>query len=249
MKSNIDRFLQKYKNKSSDLIIIGKGGFGIVYLDPDTPDRIYKVCRGKKNTDQSDREYKIYQRIQNNYIDSKLCKLIKAYDYRIIDRYSCVMELTRVKNPLNKLNTIQALFGDDNLDYIRDSDKGRIMGLKKMIKYGLINSDNVYDYIRELATILARLHYEVKNDGFDIEVLIGKENDKIVLYIGDFDLTHMIKRYTADAKRYRKWGIIGIYGIYENKKLGKVFIDTYLKVADDLGYRDIAEKMSHISSP
>ena len=44
--------------------------------------------------------------------------------------------------------------------------------------------------MKQLSIVMAKLHYFVKNDGFDLEIFVSKQNSNTELYIADFDLSN-----------------------------------------------------------
>lgn len=109
---NIHNFYTKFLNiDNSDLILIGRGGFGSVYLDPENPNSVYKITNDNCSDILIEKEK--YDTLRTRNIDSNLCKILKMKSVLIDnDNNSCIIELTRAINPLdeNATNTIIPFF-------------------------------------------------------------------------------------------------------------------------------------------
>ena len=197
---NINSFLQKIG--SEQIIEIGRGAYGIVYIDMTQPDSVFKISMDGKCKDWMN-EIEIYNILNRNNIDTELCKIIKMKDY-VNDGKICCIEFTRVINPkgMELTYTIQPLFQEENYDFKHET-RGLFLGVNQLISENIFTKDNIQEYIKQLAILMARLHYRLKNDTSDIELFVAKENDKIIIYVGDFDRAKFFEDYNK-TKKYSK---------------------------------------------
>ena len=236
----IDNFIFNLKSKNN-IVEIGRGGFGIVYLDKTQPDSVFKIST-KENTCRTwVYESEIYKNLAKFDIDSNLCKIIKMKDY-ISTKDMCVMELTRAYNPLGlDINyTIQPQFQYTSYSH-KYSTRGLFLGINELIENGIFTEKNIGNYIAELGIIMAKLHYKVKNDGYDIELFISKiKNEEPIIYIGDFDLSNFYEE--PDIERLL-WSLEAVPYFPIEGPLYKIFSNNYIKEATIYGMGEIAKKV------
>jgi hypothetical protein len=192
------------------------------------------------------KEKAVYDDLQKYDIDEDLCKVIKMKDFILESEIKrCCLELSRVVNPLDKDAdyTIQVQFGVDNLDY-KNRGRGRFLGIENLIEMGLFTEETMKEYVRQLARVIGKLHYVAQNDGYDLEVFVGKE-DKIMLYIADFDLSNKILTYSSDEIYNMVWCLSAVpyFPTQDQPELYKIFVQEYLAIAEASGKREIAEKV------
>jgi hypothetical protein len=84
---------------------------------------------------------------------------------------------------------------------------------------------------------------EYMNDGYDLEVFLGKEyNSKISrFYIADFDLSENITKYDKDTIKRISWSLTAVeyFPRENNKKLLDLFLKAYTSIAKIKGINDI----------
>jgi hypothetical protein len=235
---SVKQFLKNIKESKE----IGRGGAGIVYLDKSQDDSVFKVSNKLDTCRIWGKESKIYERLNKINIDTDLCKLIKMKEY-FSDEISCCMELTRVYNPINKdFNyTIHPQFQYNDLDYL-NKGRGHFLGISQLKKLNIFTDKNIKDYIKELAILLARLHYKHKNDGYDLEVFVGKDlNNQITLYIGDFDLSEFYENMNEKIISRLSWSLASVPYFPIEDELYDIFSDNYLKEASKYNMKETAE--------
>jgi hypothetical protein len=244
---NLDAFKAKFDTEDKSLIHIGRGGAGIVYLDPDQPTVVFKYGQRSNNCRIWGKEQKIYQELAKHNIDAPLVKLLKMNEFKTYeDDSKCVLELSRVVNPTGATNyTIQVQFGAPNAN-LKNKSRGHIMGTNLLVSNGIIPEDQLPEYMKQLGQVLARLHYIAKNDGYDLEVFAGKEGDTTILYIGDFDLSEMITEYTPKIIQDRLvWSIDAVpyFPTKDQPELYEPFKTAYIETAEAAGYKEVAEQV------
>ena len=238
----INFITNKNKNNVQE---IGRGGNGIVYKDNTLDKVVFKISENTNTCRNWDSEYGLYKQINKLNINYPLCKVIKMLDYYIRNNEYCILELERVINPINNnLNyTIQPQFGYNNLNY-KDKNRGLFLGINELYEKKIFTPENIKIYCHDLGGIMAKLHYLVKNDCYDIEVFVGREDYKIILYIGDFDLSKMIINYDNETVKRIIWSLDAVPYFptpSEQKILYDIFKNEYLNVAILNGYIDIAK--------
>lgn len=251
---SIYTFLVSYNLDINLLKEIGRGGFGTVYLDNSQSDVVFKISQKANICREWKSESIIYNKLNEQNIDEKLCKLIKMNDYKV-NSESCIMELTRAKNPIDiNLNyTIQPQFGMDNLNYY-NKGRGLFLGIKELIDSCIFTNENIKEYIKELALIISKLHYKIKNDGYDLELFLSRENNllddtkHIVIYIGDFDLSKFITDYDKKTIERLEWSLSAVpyFPTKDQSELFDIFITNYISEADNYGLKDIAIKVMEL---
>jgi len=247
---NNELFFKKYNNNDDSIIEIGRGAAGTVYKDIEQSDIVFKVSSKDNVCRDWLKEKKIYNKIQDFNIDSELCKIVKLKDFSLFDKKNkCVLVLNKVNNPIDSnLNyTIHPLFGENTYNSY-SKGRGRYMGIQQLMEYGLFNNENIKEYIAELGTIIGKLHYVVKNDGFDLEIFVGRDekDNTIKLYIADFDLSNMIENYDQKTISNLEWSLSSIaYFPYpdEQPELYEIFKNSYLDIATKENKQIIAEKV------
>jgi len=240
---DIDLF---YKNFDS-AIEIGKGAAGVVYLDKKQPNTVFKISYKDKVCRMWDREYKIYQKLNTFDIDEPNCKLVKMIQYKN-DNIKCAMELTRSFNPLSETQNyaIHPQFGEEDFEGFTEG-RGLFIGINQLIKNKIFTENNIKKYVKELALVISRLHYKIKNDGYDLELFISREpeNSNIIIYVSDFDLTEFITEYNDEVIARLEWSLSAVpyFPTPDQPKLFKIFKTNYINEADKYGLKLIAEKV------
>ena len=237
----ISDFLLNLKS-NNNLVEIGRGGFGIVYLDKTQPNSVFKIST-KENTCRTwVLESDIYKNLAMFDIDSKLCKIIKMKDY-VSNNQMCAMELTRAYNPLGLdiYYTIQPQFQYTSFNH-HYSTRGLFLGINELIENNIFTKENIPNYIAELGIIMAKLHYKVKNDGYDIELFISKINkEETIIYIGDFDLS---KFYDDEPDIERLvWSLEAVPYFPIEGDLYKIFSNNYIQEATKYKMAEVAKKV------
>ncbi len=238
---SVDEFL---RNKDSS-IQIGFGGSGIVYFDPSQPTSVFKTTSQKETCSTWKKESKIYEKFNEYDIDNRFCKLLKMKEYKIVDD-KCYMELTRAVNPENERAdyTIHPFFGVDSLDNTHKG-RGHFLGIKELIKKNYFTQENIEDYVEHLAIIMAKLHYLVQNDGYDLELFLSREGDNIVIYLADFDLSQFMTKYNNEDINRMEWSLSAVpyFPTRDQSELYEIFTTNYLKEAKIHNKEDIAIKV------
>jgi hypothetical protein len=242
-------FANKYAESSSDLFEIGRGGGGTVYLDAEQSDVVFKVSNSKTSCRGMSREYLMFERMEQeakivDEIVTPRVDIVKLYEYtNLLGNAGCILRLQRIY-PLfeNKhQRSVHALFGTPTSDVLH-RNRGYFYGKQELENF----IENIGEAIFELGQKMAYLHYFLKNDGYDIEVLAGREHpdSEPKLFIIDFDLTEHIESYD-DRSRERmadSLSAVPYFPMPEDEHFDK-FIDGYTLVAKIAGRGDIAEKV------
>jgi hypothetical protein len=241
----MDSFIQHLQTPES-VIQIGKGGTGTVYLDPSQPTYVFKVSDKDATCRQFDSEYKVYNQMNKHTINTELVKVLRMNGYKMTrENNGCVLELSRVINPIDHdLNyTIQVELGEDSFEY-KHPMRGYILGKKQLVEKNILLEDMLESYSEQLGVVMARIHYIVKNDAWDIEVYAGKEKgfENTILYIGDFDRSRMIEDYTPDVIERMVWSLAAVpyFPNQRQPKLLEAFRSGYMKIATSVGKQDVA---------
>lgn len=247
-KRNINAFKSKLDDLNTDLILIGQGAAGAVYLDPDQPNVVFKVG-SKSNTCRIwGKEQKIYKQLKKHNIDTDLVLLLQMNQFNTYSD-TCIIELSRVVNPINTSAnyTVQVQFGTNSIDRISPG-RGRFLGLSQLKDLDIISEDMIPEYAKQLGTVIGRLHFIAKNDGYDLEVFAGTKNEKIILYIGDFDLSEMITEYGDEQIKRMAWTLEAVpyFPTLDQADLYELFKTAYLEVADSVGQRKVGEAVLKI---
>ena len=221
---------------------IGRGGYGTIYMYKDNN----SLCIKKTNKNNSCRvwsdEYnkmkKLIKNIGSENLDSlKYVKIIEPKEL-IEDEFGfCYMILKRIYRPEGRdviKPTIQPLFGVEDRDIIFKG-RGQFIGLKQIKEY--VDIDNIPKIVYEFGKIMGMIHFIGKNDAYDMEVFLGKEeNSKICrFYIGDFDLSEEIKEYDKETIKRIEWSLSAIEFFpnkdNENDEYLKLFLKGYMEIA------------------
>jgi hypothetical protein len=236
-------------------VLIGKGGYGNIYTSPSMSIHCIKVSN-KKFTNSSSREWcneyvKIKKLLSNlklhnkNFITSTV-EILEPLYYIEHDDDDCFMVTKRIIRPDNGCtNTIQAQFGklQDNTTH---EGRGQFLGMKEIRE--LIDCNNINDSVRDLGMMMGYIHYYGKNDAYDIELFMGKTaDDKIIkFFLSDFDLSETIEIYDKITINRMIWALNAIpyFPISSvNKKLYDIFAEAYRKVAEEVGYLNVANEV------
>jgi hypothetical protein len=241
---SIDEFFRKMETEDG-IVKIGKGGFGVVYLDKTQPSSVFKVSKESGTCKDWSKEAKIYERLNADNIDTDLCKMLKMKDYKT-GKGVCCMELTRAINPRGSEVPYTILphfrYDSNTLDAIKEG-RGLFLGVQELIAENIFNPGNINRYMHELGVLMARLHYRIKNDGYDLELFISKEEDKIIIYVGDFDQSEFYEE--ADKERIVRlgWSFAAVEYFPGKGHLYSIFSESYLLESEKYGAREIAEKV------
>jgi len=230
---SVEDFLSKFEERDENLVEIGRGGAGIIYLDKLQPDSVFKVSKEGTTCREWGKESKIYNRLNTYNIDTPLCKILKMKDHKFKGEI-CSMELTRAFNPrgTDVYYTIQPLFQFEEFNEKYET-RGLFLGINNLLKENIFTAENITNYIKDLGIIMARLHYLVKNDGYDLELYISKiddENTKI--YIADFDLSEFYEGY-PDKKIIERlsWSLEAVQYFPIEGELYSIFSSNYIDEA------------------
>lgn len=247
-KRNINAFKSKLDDLNTDLILIGQGAAGAVYLDPDQPNVVFKVGSKSNTCRVWGKEQKIYKQLEKHNINTDLVVLLQMNQFNTYSD-TCIIELSRVVNPINTSAnyTVQVQFGENSIDKISPG-RGRFLGLSQLKDLNIISEDMLPEYVKQLGTVIGRLHFIAKNDGYDLEVFAGTKNEKIILYIGDFDLSEMITEYGDEQIKRMAWTLEAVpyFPTLDQADLYELFKTAYLEVADSVGQRKVGEAVLNI---
>ena len=94
---------------------------------------------------------------------------------------------------------------------------------------------------------MGNIHFIGKNDGYDIEVYLGRKNvcnnndtHQLGFYIADFDLSESIEKYDIETVKRLVWSLDAVPYFPSEGKLLDLFKDGYLKAAGSK-YKHVAE--------
>ena len=240
---SISKFLTSETNNPTDIIEIGRGGAGVAYLDKSQPDSVFKISDKSVTCRVWGKEASIYKQMEKFKVDTPLCKILKMKEYENHGDI-CYMELTRAYNPRgdDANYTIQPRFQDDTYEYIYKG-RGHFLGVSNLKAENIFTDDNINDYIRDLGILMARLHYKVKNDGYDLELFISKEENGIIIYIADFDLSELYKVITPRIIERLEWSLSAFPYFPIDGNLYDIFSKNYIEEATKYGMKETAEKV------
>lgn len=246
MKYNISDFYGDLINDNQNMIEIGRGGQGIVYYSNKNKDSVYKVSSSMDNCRKWDIEVTKYNIINSFNINTNYIKLLRMKHYLLReDSETCILELNRVVNPLELEAdyTIQPLFGLENQEQMYVG-RGLFLGVNNLLQYDLLTQKEIIKLVSELGIVMARLHYQIKIDCFDVELFLGIEKNKKVIYIGDFDLSNFILYGYNEEERNKlleSLTLVEYFPTYdETPELFELFSNNYILEATKYNGKKIA---------
>ena len=203
---------------------IGRGAFGTVYMIQNDQSRCVKVSN-KKNTScrQWSNEYRkiqnILDKVNNVPVYKNLHNVCILQPINFIESDDvCYMVMPRIFRPEGKQfikPTIQAQFGVKTCSLL-SKGRGEFIGLREIEHY-IENSIGKHVRIREqmeilvyeLGIMMGLIHHHARNNGNDIELLLGKElgSKQIKVYIADFDLTEDIEQIDDQTIKDLTWSL------------------------------------------
>ena len=240
---SITKFLASERDNSTNIVEIGKGGAGVVYLDKSQPDSVFKISDRSVTCRVWGKEASIYKQMEKFKVDTPLCKILKMKEYENHGDI-CYMELTRAFNPRgdDENYTIQPQFQDEKYEYIYKG-RGHFLGISNLKNENIFTDDNINDYIRDLGILMARLHYKVKNDGYDLELFISKEDSRTIIYIADFDLSEFYEVISPRVIERLEWSLSAFPYFPIDGDLYDIFSTNYIDEATKYGMKEAAEKV------
>jgi hypothetical protein len=239
-----------------DKIVIGAGGYGIVYASPKCPSYCVKVSNKKGTSCRTwSNEYNKVKQLLTHIKSTDHVEILTPLSY-FEDGDECFMLTQRVMrrpyDPTIRQHTLQAQFGVKSCSLIHKG-RGEFIGLKEIKSHlGLPNSNNnsndtLIQYTKDLGKMMAHIHYLGKNDAYDIELWLGTTSiqQQPKLYIADFDLTETITDFTDKETLGRMlWSFDAVpyFPIPSvNQRLFKEFKEAYITTATYHGYATTAE--------
>lgn len=221
--------MQKQQHSNSmDLLLgseIGRGGFGTVFVKSDNPSLCIKVSNKGMNNNSTCRQWsdefkKITDMMKNIHMASKSSpsknsinnlkhvRIIEPTDFIKTDG-ACYMVSPRIYRPEGRSllkPTLQAQFGAASCNTMFKG-RGEFIGVQQIKKY--VNADTMPAIAHELGLVMGMIHFRGKNDGYDIEVFMGKEanSKKVRFYIADFDLSNPITSYDDATIQRMRWSM------------------------------------------
>lgn len=240
----------------NEKIIIGRGGHGEVYYISNKPKIAYKqtlleCVELKKEYDNWYLAYLKYMEYTKYHLEIRnKAQILKPSGWEK-NGFGCKFQLSRVK-PIEGNYTTQAYIGEtenpnmDKIIKIGNAIRGRYIGPNILKKY-----TNV-DILAEMSGVLmAIIQYGAKLDGLDVELILGKVDDKdtIKLYIIDFDQTNLWEDPTN--KEERKVLVMNLsYALIAetyfpniNSQYHDSFVKGYLEVAKFFNYLSLANEV------
>jgi len=243
--------------------IIGRGGFGVVYTLLDRSDIVVKVSTQTNSCRQWSNEYEKIVIIRDRIIDTKFYKsltTVKLIDVREFSQQNahCFMVMERVFRPVfgdcnpktfNKDSpTLQAQFGVDSSDLVHKG-RGQFIGLQQIKGYleacPMYQNATVETICHELGIFIGLLHFIAKNDGYDIEVFLGREyvEPRLKVFIADFDLSEPITQYDKATISRMTFCLDAVpyFPSKDNPDLFNRFANAYRSVAKSAGFLQVAD--------
>ncbi len=251
---SIKAFIHNQKEDNESIVLIGSGAHGDVFYDKNQKDIVFKVSNEANTCRDWKKEVEIYQKLSKYNIDEDLCKLLKMIEFQTFES-NCYLELIQMHNPLNidADYTIQPYFGSDSANDNFDGrgekahikKRGLFLGIKQLIENGFFTENSMKKYIKDLAIVMARLHYQIKNDGYDIELFLDKNNDKITVYIGDFDLTNFYEEIDdiVIQKLVDCFMSLPYFPSSAQPELFNIFSENYITESKKFDHESIAKKV------
>lgn len=243
--------------------VIGKGGFGSVYTLSDRPDLVVKISLINNSCRTWSNEYDKIVDVRDKIIDSpfySLLKSVKLIDVKLFfqEDNTCYMVMERVYRPIygdcnpetynTDSPTLQAQFGVLDVSLVHKG-RGEFIGLKQILEYldscPQYGSDTLENLSKELGIMMGLMHFIAKNNGIDVEVFLGRRysDDKLRLFIADFDLTNTFDEYDKDTISNLVWSLSAFpyFPSKETEVLFEYFSLGYKSVADSVGLLHVAE--------
>ena len=243
--------------------IVGRGGYGIVYTLLNRSDIVVKVSSQTNSCRQWSNEY---EKIVAAFTSMKAHPLyqslttVKMIDVKMFtqeDR-TCFMVMERVFRPVygdcnpktfNKDSpTLQAQFGVEDSDLIHKG-RGQFIGLRQIKGYlescPMYQNATVETICHELGIFIGLLHFIAKNDGYDIEVFLGREyvEPRLKVFIADFDLSEPITQYDKATISRMTFCLDAVpyFPSKDNPDLFDRFANAYRSVAKSAGFLQVAD--------
>jgi hypothetical protein len=213
------------------------------------PKVAFKVSSNKKICRSWGKEYKVLNEINENLEQSSieeppLVRINQSLGYKFLEDGRCVIAFPRIYSPGNTGYVIQAYLGQPTINMLLKG-KGLLLGLKELAERFQLD---LSEYAYQLGKGMGILHYIAKNDGYDIEVLLGhtyNEPSPLKLYIIDFDLSSMIREYNKETVERMIWGLEAVphFPTPENPELFQAFTEGYMEIANLVGMGPIANEV------
>jgi hypothetical protein len=254
---SVELFIDNKKKDNSSIVLIGSGAQGLVYFDKNQKNVVFKVSDSRNVCRDWLKEANIYDIFKKYDVDEKLCKFMKMNQYATFNN-KCYLELLKVNNPLDidADYTIQPCFGIDSMESFQNEHdentahrkRGLFLGIKELIVNGFFTEESIKEYIAQLGVIIARLHYQVNNDGFDIELFLDKTGDKITVYIADFDLSNFYETINDEIikKMVACLDSVPYFPTPDQPELFAIFSDNYINEAKKFKQNMVAQQVMHM---
>jgi len=247
-KERVVNVINQFHKNDPKIKELARGGGGIIVYDINEPKIVYKISKKTDTCRTWSSEHDKYTKMIENFdINShtNLVKLIVPIDY-INTNTVCGFSMDRIITPLHdrfpNALAIHPLFGNE-LSLYNIPARGVFIDLKTIREV----LPNVEDYIAELGKFMGYLHYFCKMDGFDLEILLGKDNkNNFCLYVIDFDLANFIESYDDDETiRRLSWAFESMeyFPTTDQSTNYAILRKNYLEIADQAGKREIAMKV------
>lgn len=231
---------------------IGRGGYGTVYTVKDMPEIVIKKSSKNSTCRTWSDEFKKIKLLVKNikksaecldiYESLKMVRILEPEKFIEDDFKNCYTVMKRIYRPEGRdvfEPTLQALLGENDKNMIYKG-RGQFIGISDIKKY--VSDDNIETASYELGIMMGLIHFVGKNDGYDLEVFLGKEyNSKISrFYIADFDLSENITEYDKDTIERIVWSMAAVeyFPRSNNKKLLDLFLKGYALIAKIKGIDD-----------
>lgn len=228
MRRSILKRLMKSEKK-----MIGSGQQAEVFSFSDMPNIAIKIAR-KKYSNDIEREYRTLKKIINCFSNRNILNIIFPYQIEYIDD-KCHMLMDRLNSP------------DINIVFAHPSKNGGLVEKNKAGLEYMRRFFDPYEYIKELATFVAFLHYGLEYDASDLEFIIARKfgtEDPYKVYAIDFGLVTKVKDLDEKLKWYARAIITDSYpNAYSDRKLYKLFVSTYITTAKIYHMENFAENV------
>nr|QBK89506.1 MAG: hypothetical protein LCPAC001_00160 [Pithovirus LCPAC001] len=240
-------------NKSSDKIVIGKGGYGEIFYKKENPNTIYKQSYTVCNT--LEKEYKMLSSAYRAYITytqtkkslRKRIHILHPYDWSTINSKYCIFKMARIYPPVGEKYVWHPHLGSEDfyLNKLYKTDlhiRGVQVGHNEIKKYLSLEQAS-----KDSGILIGIVHYGAKLDAFDTELSMGIiKNHK----------TTLVQLVLIDFDKVSRWNQLSDKQLLENMissleavpyypepetKYFSDFRDGYLDVAKHFGYEKLAQ--------
>jgi hypothetical protein len=244
--------------------IIGKGGRGTVYANPDFEGVVVKASRIKDACRGNNEEYKTMQTIRNKLgaagITYRHVQPIRSYSYlmeKVVPEQgptpACYIVMDHVVKPARVVPPLvpdpdgtrtdaafQVYLNSESQDALH-LPRGEYIGAKET--QAMMQGIELREVVEDLGSFIAQVHFVAEYDAGDLEYVLGYVRDELKIVALDYDLCIPIGNWDRDAIRRASWAMDAEEYVPKpgNDDLYPIFSEAYMKVAREAGREKEAE--------